>query len=158
MNFDKVCTTISVVVSAIIVLGTCWLMGAMKWMAGGLLQTAVAVVAMFVVWFILAAVIGALLAKCIRKNFIKENGEILENFSAKEDADKLYVALTTMKNPPRFQNDKAMMHLNISTALYFQGKNQEALEELEKVKTDNKQISEIAEKQKAEIIAKMTSK
>ena len=157
MNYDKLISIISFFFSLIAMLLLGCLTGLLKWMSNGRLQETIGI-AVMLVWIIVLSILMTLLfVKAVSYHHRAERTKIVREYERTKDADQFYSDLTSMKNPPRLQFDKAALAFNLSTALSAQGKTDEALKKLDEIETENTKLKSLIETQRAEILAEAKS-
>ncbi|MCD8196079.1 MAG: tetratricopeptide repeat protein [Lachnospiraceae bacterium] len=158
-KYDKLCSIISIVFSGIFALFAGWWLGFFEWMADdslgySLIGTLIGYVVIFTIFFVLAIWLDISLVKLLTKKFNAEILAIVRDFDETKDAEKFYHALMNIQHRAKFRNDLNALYLNLSTALSHQGRTEEALEKLNEIQTDDKQLKMLIEKQRTDIMDK----
>ncbi len=155
-KYDKICSTISIVFSGIFVLLVSWRLGVFAWMANdspgyALIGTFIGCIVIFILFFVLAMVFDIGLVNLLTKKFNAELSAIVRDYGETKDTEKFYRALMNIQHRAKFRNELNALYLNLSTALSHQGRTEEALEKLNEIQTDDKQLRMLIEKQRTAI-------
>lgn len=85
------------------------------------------------------------------KPFIKEYNQVMDAYSETDDAKKFLHDLSNMKNPPQTSQTANAFYFSMSTALYRNHRNDDALSCLDKIDTSNKQTQKAVDEQRKAI-------
>ena len=97
------------------------------------------------------AVIVLFMDKILSRRFCIKYNKIMREYQKTDDAKVFYEKLKSMKIKPNTQELKNTYYLSMSTAAYKNGKKQEALENLNKIETDDEHILKVIKDQRKTI-------
>lgn len=105
-----------------------------------------------IIYTTIYAVIILFKDKILSRSFCIKYNKIMREYQKTDDAKVFYDKLKNIKIQPNTQELKNTYNLSMSTAAYKNGKNEEALEYLNKIETDDEHILKVIEDERKTII------
>lgn len=106
----------------------------------------------FVILFsVVYFLITLFIEKMISRKFCVEYNKIMREYQKTDDAKVFYDKLKNMKEQPVTQDIKNTYFLSMATAAYKNGENEQALEYLDMIQTDDEHILQVIEEERKTI-------